>query len=221
MLGLFNLIPGLPLDGGNILKALVWKITGNPYKGVKFASRVGQAFGWMAIASGLLPLLSYGGSLNFWNVLVGWFLLQNAGRAAQFATVQEQLAGLTAADVVTPNSPIVAATTSLRDFADQRIVNQDVWRKFLVTNAEGQLVSELMVSDLKAVPNDRWSTMTVGELAKPIAITDTISWNQPLIDVIKMFETKQLSALAVIQENGILVGLIEKAAIAKLLQQPA
>jgi Zn-dependent protease len=50
-LGIFNLIPGLPLDGGNILKAAVWKITGNPYKGVKFASRVGQAFGWVSCLS--------------------------------------------------------------------------------------------------------------------------------------------------------------------------
>ncbi len=55
VLCLFNLIPGLPLDGGNILKAIVWKITGNPNKGVVFFSRVGQVFGWIAIASGLLP----------------------------------------------------------------------------------------------------------------------------------------------------------------------
>lgn len=80
-LALFNLIPGLPLDGGNILKALVWKITGNPYKGVVFASRVGQIFGWIAIASGLLPLLLSGSFANFWNLLVGFFLLQNAGNA--------------------------------------------------------------------------------------------------------------------------------------------
>ncbi len=72
-LGLFNLIPGLPLDGGNILKAAVWKVTGNPYKGVRFASRVGQFFGWTAIASGLLPFLLYGSFGNFWNLLIGWF----------------------------------------------------------------------------------------------------------------------------------------------------
>ena len=71
-LALFNLIPGLPLDGGNILKSIVWKITGNPYKGVVFASRVGQIFGWVAIASGLLPLLFFGSFANFWNLLVGF-----------------------------------------------------------------------------------------------------------------------------------------------------
>ena len=67
-LALFNLIPGLPLDGGNILKAIVWKITGNPYKGVVFASRIGQAFGWLAIASGIIPLLLFGSFGNFWNL---------------------------------------------------------------------------------------------------------------------------------------------------------
>ncbi len=100
-LALFNLIPGLPLDGGNILKAVVWKITGNPYKGVTFASRVGQIFGWVAILSGIVPLLFFGSFGNFWNLLIGFFLLQNAGNAAQFARVQEKLTGLTAEDAVT------------------------------------------------------------------------------------------------------------------------
>ncbi|MCS6814436.1 MAG: site-2 protease family protein [Cyanobacteria bacterium] len=221
MLGLFNLIPGLPLDGGNILKAIVWKITGNPYKGIRFASRVGQLLGWLAIVSGVLPLITYSGSLNFWNVLIGWFLLQNAGQSAQFAAVQEQLSGLTAADVVTPNSPIVTSSMSLREFADQRIVHQDLWRKFLVTDAEGQLIGELSVSDLKSVASNQWTTTTVGDLTKPMTSAATVVYNQPLMDVIKRLEESQLSTLAVIGNNGVLLGLLEKASIVKLLQQPA
>jgi len=58
-LGLFNLIPGLPLDGGNILKAIVWQVTGNPNKGVLFASRFGQFFGWLAIVIGAPVLGRY------------------------------------------------------------------------------------------------------------------------------------------------------------------
>ncbi len=128
-LALFNLIPGLPLDGGNILKSIVWKITGNPYKGITFAGRVGQIFGWLAIASGLLPLLLFGSFANFWNLLIGFFLLQNAGNAAQFAKVQEQLTGLTAADAVTPDSPIVSANLTLRKFADELLGNEQKWRR--------------------------------------------------------------------------------------------
>ncbi|NEQ34497.1 MAG: site-2 protease family protein, partial [Leptolyngbya sp. SIO4C5] len=80
VLALFNLIPGLPLDGGNVLKALVWKITGNPYKGVGFASRVGQFFGWTAIVIGVLSVLGVTQFGSVWTILIGFFLLQNANR---------------------------------------------------------------------------------------------------------------------------------------------
>jgi hypothetical protein len=160
-LALFNLIPGLPLDGGNILKAIVWKITGKSYKGVVVASRIGQIFGWLAnclqqrfaIASGLIPLLLFGSFGNFWNLLIGFFLLQNAGNAAQFARVQEKLTGLTAADAVTNDSPIVKANLSLRDFADQHLLNAQEYRRFLVTDEQGQLLGAISVDDLRTIPN--------------------------------------------------------------------
>ena len=82
-LGLFNLIPGLPLDGGNILKAIVWQVTGNPNKGVLFASRFGQFFGWLAIVIGALSILGISQFGSFWTLLIGIFLLQNAGFSAQ------------------------------------------------------------------------------------------------------------------------------------------
>ncbi|OLP15771.1 site-2 protease family protein [Leptolyngbya sp. 'hensonii'] len=218
-LAFFNLIPGLPLDGGNILKAIVWKITGNPYRGVQFAGRVGQAFGWVAIGSGVLPLLLFGSSVNFWNILVGWFLLQNAGQAAQFATVQEQLVGLTAADAVALNSPIVSAHTSLREFADQLILSPNQWRKFLVTNEANELLGEIAVDALTSVPTDRWSLVQVSELMQPIEASRTVTAQQPLLEVIKYLEEKHLSSLTVIQSNNSLVGLLEKSAVIRLLQR--
>ncbi|MBH8574916.1 site-2 protease family protein [Nostocaceae cyanobacterium CENA369] len=218
-LALFNLIPGLPLDGGNILKALVWKITGNPYKGMTFAGRVGQIFGWVAIASGLLPLLLFGSFANFWNLLVGFFLLQNAGNAAQYARVQEQLTGLTAADAVTANSPIVSANLSLREFADEQIISAQDWRKFLVTDNEGQLVGAIAVNDLRTIPTTLWSETQVREVMRPIAQTTTVTSDRPLSEVVQLLEQQNLSALPVIRENGVLVGILEKAAIIQLLQR--
>jgi Zn-dependent protease/CBS domain-containing protein len=217
-LALFNLIPGLPLDGGNILKALVWKVTGNPYKGMKFAGRVGQLIGWLAIASGLLPLVVFGSGLNFWNILIGWFLLQNAGQAAQYGVVLDQLAGLTAADAVSTNSPVVAAASTLRAFADERILDQRSWQKFLVTNAEGQLTGTLSVEDLKAIPRDLWSETLVQTLVKPLDPSLTVQSDRPLSEVVTLLEERKLTALSVVQKNNILVGLLEKTAIVNLLQ---
>ena len=223
-LALFNLIPGLPLDGGNILKSIVWKITGNPYKGVVFASRVGQIFGWLAIASGLLPLLFFGSFANFWNLLVGFFLLQNAGNAAQFAKVQEQLTGLTAADAVTHDSPIVSANLTLREFADERILNWQNWRRFLVTDDNGQLVGAISVDDIRSISTVLWSEKQVREVMRPVENSTTVQSDQPLLEAVQLLEQQNLSALPVIRDNGVLVGILEKASVINLLQkrvQPA
>jgi Zn-dependent protease/CBS domain-containing protein len=216
-LGLFNLIPGLPLDGGNILKAIVWKVTGNPYKGVRVASLVGQAFGWVAIASGLLPLVLNGSFANIWNLLIGSFLLQNAGKSAQFARVQERLTGLTVADAVTPNSPIIAENNTLREFVDQRTLNGINWQKFLVIDDSGQLVGELTLDALKAIQSDRWADTLVSQLMKSIDSSTIIISDQPLLQAIEQLESKQVTTLNVTNSDGVLVGLLENAAVISLL----
>ncbi len=218
-LGAFNLIPGLPLDGGNILKAIVWQVTGNPYQGVKFASWVGQAFGYLAIASGVVPLVLFGSFDNLWNALIGWFLLQNAQQSAQFARVQSQLVGLVAADAVTANSPIVSAQSSLRAFVDFRTLEHSNWNRFLVTDGDGQLVGTIDVDALKRVASELWSSTLVSELMQPIEQTTTIESGQPLMQAIEQLEKYHLHSLNVIRENGSLVGLLEKAAIVNLVQQ--
>ncbi|MEH2117830.1 site-2 protease family protein [Nostoc sp.] len=217
-LALFNLIPGLPLDGGNILKAIVWKITGNPYKGVTFASRVGQIFGWVAVLSGVLPLLLFGSFGNSWNLLVGFFLLQNAGNAAQFARVQEKLTGLTAEDAVTQDSPIVSANLTLREFADERVISGQNWHRFLVTDDHGQLVGAIAVDNLRTIPTALWSETQVKEVMRPITESTTVQSDQPLLEAMQLLEQQKLSVLPVIRENGVLVGILEKAAIIQLLQ---
>jgi Zn-dependent protease/CBS domain-containing protein len=217
-LALFNLIPGLPLDGGNILKALVWKITGNPYKGVTFASRVGQIFGWVAVLSGILPLLLLGSFANFWNLLIGFFLLQNAGNAAQFARVQEKLTGLTAEDAVTVDSPVVSANLTLREFADERVISGQNWHRFLVTDNDGQLVGAIAVDNLRTIPTALWSETQVQEIMRPITKSTTVQSDRPLLEVMQLLEEQKITVLPVIRHNGVLVGILEKAAIIRLLQ---
>jgi Zn-dependent protease/CBS domain-containing protein len=218
-LGAFNLIPGLPLDGGNILKALVWKVTGNRYQGVKFASWVGQAFGYLGIASGLIPLLLMGSFDNIWNVLIGWFVVQNASQAGQFAKFQARLTGLLAVDAVSGEVPVVAARSSLRDFVDLRTLSRGDWRKFLVTGEDGRLVGEIAVDALGGIPSDRWSTIQVSELMQPIDPLTLVHADRTLLQAIEQLELNRLAVLTVVRQDGSLVGLLEKTAIVNLIQQ--
>lgn len=218
ILALFNLIPGLPLDGGNILKSLVWKITGNAYKGVVFASRAGQVVGWIAIALGLLAILGISNIGSFWTLLIGWFLLQNAGRSAQSATVQEKLNALKAEDAVTPNSPVVSADLSLRDFANNYIIGKAQWQKFLVTDENGQFLGTISIDDMKHISTSNWPSTPVKELMQPV-ISSTVTSDQSLLEVIALLEQEKITQLPVVRENGVLVGLLEKSSIIRLLEQ--
>jgi Zn-dependent protease/CBS domain-containing protein len=220
ILAVFNLLPGLPLDGGNVLKAIVWKITGKPYSGIAFASRAGQALGWIGISLGALNLLGVSNIGSIWTLFIGWFLLQNATRYAHAATVQKELSGLTAADAVNPDSPIVSADISLREFANNHVIgNAANWRKYLVVDAEGQLIGEIAVEAMKTIPTNDWWDIQVRELMQPIEQLETVASDEPLLDVVQLLERKQLPSLVVLRDSGALVGLLEKTAIIQLLQK--
>jgi Zn-dependent protease len=221
VLALFNLIPGLPLDGGNILKAAVWQITGNPNQGIIFASRVGQLFGWLAVTVGILGvfrILPFG---SIWTLLIGGFLLQNAGFSAQYAKVQEKLSAYTASDAVSGENPLVPSNITLREFANNYVIGQDKWQKFLAIDEAGKLVGAIASDDLRQIPTSKWTEFLVKQLLQPVAANTIVSADLSLIEVVKLIETQNLQQLIVVRNDGVLVGLLEKAAIVNLLQQKA
>jgi Zn-dependent protease len=218
VLAMFNMIPGLPLDGGNVLKAIVWKATGNPQKGIIWAGRVGQVFGWTAIFIGILGtlgLLSYG---SFWTILIGWFLLQNAGTAAQSATIEDKLKKYFAGDAISEESPIIPDNLTLRKFVNEYVIGKQSWRKFLVINEEGKLIGLLHVDDLRSIPTSQWNEIYVSDLMKSTEEVKTVNDTVPLLEVIKLLEQQKELELTVVKENGVVVGLIEKKGIIKFLQ---
>ncbi len=217
VLALFNMIPGLPLDGGNVLKSIVWKITGNPNKGVIFAGRVGQVIGWIAIALGILSVLGISQVGSIWTLLIGTFLLQNAGFAAQSATVQDKLSHYTARDAVIADSPIVNNHLSVREFVNNYVIGKERWKKFLVVDDNHQLTGAITTEDLKQIPTSQWNEIYLHELVKPVPEADTIPANTSLLEAAKIFETKEVQELVVLSETGEVLGLLEKASIVKLM----
>ncbi|NEQ98409.1 MAG: site-2 protease family protein, partial [Cyanothece sp. SIO2G6] len=205
ILGTFNLIPGLPLDGGNILKALVWKITGKPYKGVAFASRFGQIFGWSGVIIGLNavfgnalgrllvqgvyflstqvdPNIALSSSFSYllfiprllaailqfgsiWTLFIGLFLLQNASRSAQTAVIQEKLSGLTVADAMYADSPIIQVNQSVREFANRYLIGTSkTWKQYLVVDENQALLGTLDPERIKTIPTSQWWDVSVESL---------------------------------------------------------
>ena len=221
VLALFNMIPGLPLDGGNVLKAIVWKITNNPNKGVIFAGKAGQVVGWIAIALGVLSIAGISQVGSFWTLLIGIFLLQNAGMATRSATVQDKLDQYTAQDAVVGDSPIVDSQLSIREFVNQYVIGKDRWRKFLVINEDQKLIGALSIDDLKQISTSEWNDISLREIVKPIPEVETIFAQTSLLEVAKIIETKNIKELVVVTEENKVVGLLEKASIANLMMEQA
>ena len=219
VLALFNMIPGLPLDGGNVLKAVVWKITGNPNKGVIFAGRVGQIIGWIAIALGILSVLGISQVGSLWTLLIGVFLLQNAGMAAQSAVVQDKLSQYTAKDAVIADSPIVEDHLSVREFVNEYVIGKERWKKFLVIDENQKLIGDIAVEDLKQIPTSDWNEIYLRELVKSIPEVDTIAADTSLLEVAKTIEIKKAQELVVVGKEGEVIGLLEKASIVNLMTQ--
>ncbi len=219
VLALFNMIPGLPLDGGNVLKAIVWKITGNPNKGIIFAGRVGQVIGWLAIALGLLSILGISQVGSIWTLFIGAFLLRNAGFAAQSATVQDKLSQYTAKDAVIPDSPVVTSELSIREFVNNYVIGKERWKKFLIVDENQLLLGEIAVADLKQIPTSQWNDICLSELMKPVDEANTILASTSLLDVAKEFETNNPRELVVVGESGEVFGLLEKASIINLMAE--
>jgi Zn-dependent protease/predicted transcriptional regulator len=219
VLALFNMIPGLPLDGGNVLKSIVWKITGNPNKGVIFAGRVGQVIGWLAISLGILSILGISQIGSFWTLLIGLFLLQNAGFAAQSAVVQDKLSQYQAQDAVIADSPIVSIHLTVREFVNDYVIGKERWKKFLVVNENQQLLGAITTEALKQIPTSQWNEIYLNELVKPVPEDDIVPANTSLLEVAKTIETKNARELVVVNETGEVLGLLEKASIINLMTQ--
>ena len=217
VLAAFNMIPGLPLDGGNVLKAIVWKFTGNPNKGVIIAGRVGQAIGWLAIALGILSILGISQVGSIWTLLIGTFLLQNAGFAAQSATVQDKLSQYTAKDAVVADSPIVSSSLSIREFVNNYVIGKERWKKFLVVDENQQLTGAVTTEDLKQIQTSEWNDVYLSELVQPVPEADIIPGDTSLLETAKFFETKGNRELVVIDETERVLGLLEKASIINLM----
>ena len=220
VLGLFNLIPGLPLDGGNILKAIVWQITGNPNKGILLASRFGQFFGGAAILIGILSALRVIPFGSVWTILIGLFLLQNANLAAQSVQAQERVEGIVAQDVMIEKSPIAPENLNLREFVNEYVIGQKEWKRFLLKDATGQLSGMLTVEHLKTVPTSLWSQTPITQLKEAISEKIiTVSAQTPLLELLQLIEQKTASEIIVLSETEEMLGLVDRISIGQYLQK--
>jgi Zn-dependent protease len=219
VLALFNLLPGLPLDGGQILKAGVWKLTGNRFKGVHWAARVGQVLGWGAIILGSISLLLLGASGGLWIALMGWFAVRNATNYNRFANLQESVSALSAADAMAHDFRVVEATISLREFAERYLIGEigEHRHTSYFAAADGRYRGLVRPQDLSVIERSLWDSQTLQQLVSPLTDIPTVVEKTPLIQVISLLEDQHLARVTVLSPAGAVAGLIDRGDVVKAL----
>ncbi len=220
VLGLFNLIPGLPLDGGQVLKAALWQATGDRFQAVRLAAKAGQILGYVAIALGFLVDYLTGELVTgLWIVLLGWFGIRNATRYDRVAILQSTLLQLTAIDVMTRNFRVVNANSSLRSFADIYLLaaDQSLQSPVYFAESDGRYRGLVTIDDLRNVERSKWETQTLQTIAHPLTEIPTVTESTDLADVINRLETENLPHITVLTPAGAVAGVIDRGDIVQSL----
>jgi CBS domain-containing protein len=215
VLALFNLIPGLPLDGGQVLKAAVWKATGNRFTAVHWAAKAGVILGWSAIAAGL-AIDFFTGELitGLWIALLGWFGIRNANAYNSVTSLQEILLKLVANDAISSDFRVIDADQSLRSFADSYLLQTTAPEVYFAAS-EGRYRGIVSVDDLRAVERSEWENKTLHDILHPLTEVPSVTESTPLVEVIERLETQQLPRMVVLSPADAVAGIIDRGDIVR------
>lgn len=218
VVALFNLIPGLPLDGGQVLKAALWQITGNRFQAVHWAARAGQILGYSAIALGFaVDYFTRELVTGLWIALLGWFAIRNANTYDRMTTLQETLLKVTAADTMTRDFRVIDANQTLRSFADTYLLETTAPVYFAAS--DGRYRGMVAIEDLRSVERSEWETQTLHSIVHPLTEIPTVTESTSIAEVINKLENENLPRLTVLTPAGAVAGVIDRGDIVKALAQ--
>ena len=214
-LGIFNLIPGFPLDGGRVLRSIVWGITGSLPRATRVATIVGEVIAYLLILAGIW--LFFTGNIigGIWTGFIGWFLLTSARAANSQVMLQSVFRGVKVSQVMNPAPITVPANISLQKLVDEYFLPRGL-RSALVTQGD-QLAGLITLSDIRHVPREQWPETPVGFAMVPPDRLHVVSPQQNLNDVMPLMAGQDVNQLPVVQD-GKVVGVLSRDSIMHYLE---
>ncbi|SFP46359.1 Zn-dependent protease (includes SpoIVFB) [Geodermatophilus dictyosporus] len=215
-LALFNLVPASPLDGGRLLRALLWWRRGDPWSSAVTASRAGRFLGFVLIALGALQLVTGSGLGGLWLGLIGLFLVNAASAEEQHAAVSGRLAGLTVGQVM--GGPVLVADPDqpVEQFLHEvALVHR--FSTYPLVDRTGALTGLVTLNRLRSVPGDARATTRLGDVACPLSEIPVSSPGDPLLDLLGRMEGCS-DGRAVVLDGGRVVGVVSPSDVTRLLQ---
>jgi Zn-dependent protease/predicted transcriptional regulator len=216
-IGVFNLLPGFPLDGGRLLRAALWGLTGDLLKATRWASRSGQLIGWALVTYAVLVVINVipGASDAIWLGLIGWFIVWLAGSSYRQQEVRSRLAAITVGSIMTPHPHTVVGEQTVEQLAHDHFLGGDHSRYPVVF--EGSVHGLVSLADIKAVGRADWPYVRVIDVTNRDLAALTVWTDTPVVTLLPRLAGENPGALLVVGE-GRLVGIVTRADVISALQ---
>ena len=214
-LAVFNLIPGYPLDGGRILRALIWWKTADMDRATRLASRVGQVVALIFIGIGILRFFGGAGIGGLWIAFIGWFLLQAARESYLRISLQHAIDGVSVADVMTTDCPTVSANLNVQHFVEENLL--PTGRRCFIVVDHGTVEGLVTPHEVKQAERVRWPSITLRDIMRPVEQLRTVTPDTPLASALEMMSRNDLNQLPVVS-NGRMEGILSRAQVLSFLQ---
>jgi Zn-dependent protease len=214
-LAVFNMLPGFPMDGGRVLRAVVWKVTGSRQDATRIATRVGQGFALLLIAYGGIRFFAGDGVGGIWMALIGWFLLQAASASYWQMESNVLLQGIRVRDLMSHDCTRLPASLSVREFVDDYLLRQGS-RCYFVAD-DGNMLGLVTPADVRAVEQQRWPQLTVQDIMRPSSRVHSVQPEMSAGEAIEIMARENVNQLPVTVE-GKLQGLVTRANVLQVLK---
>jgi Zn-dependent protease/CBS domain-containing protein len=213
ILALFNMVPGFPLDGGRVLRAVVWALSGSLRTATNVASYSGQAIALGLVAWGVSRMV--GGDVfgGLWTVFIGWFLNGAAEQTRRDVAARQSFQGVRVADLMTPDPPFLAPDTPLDQFVYEEVIRRG--RRALPVAEASRLIGIVSIADAQKVPAAEWPTTPVSAVmtTRDLAV---VAPSDPAAKALEDMAARELHQLLVV-DRAVLVGLITRAGLLQYL----
>jgi Zn-dependent protease/CBS domain-containing protein len=213
-LAVFNLVPGFPLDGGRVLRSILWGSTGSLIKATNIAGRVGQAFGWALIGIGVWQALSGNFIGGLWYAFIGWFLNSAADASRKEITLRERLSHIKVKELIGLEPRMIPPETTVSELVSH-IFSQQHGRAIPVCR-ESRLRGIVTVSDVKKIPQDRWATTPVEQIMTTSPLY-TVTPEDNLNTVLKLISQHDINQV-IVNKDGQCAGMLGRADIIHHIQ---
>ncbi len=203
----FNLIPGFPLDGGRILRSLLWWRSGDLRSATRIASNIGRGVGYLFIFIGIALMFTGNWINGLWLAFIGWFLESAAAGSYRQLALQDILKGHKVSELMTQDCPVVPPELTIQQLVNEQILSHG--RRCFPVVQHTRVLGIITIHDIKAVPREQWTTKTAGEAMTPFAKLKSVGPDEDLSTVLRILTEQNVNQLPVVKDGNI-IGMIAR-----------